>query len=330
MRKGLGLGLIALLLTGIAAGCGGSGSVSQKPWKAGEKTELLLATGGTGGTYYPLGGGMGKIWADNIKGLNVTVQSTAASVANIRLVAQKEADLAMIQNDTADYGRTGKEAFAEKNEKYTNYLAMGALYPEVVQIVVRADSNINSIDDLKGKKVVVGAAGSGTELASRQIFGAYGLSYKENKDMNALYISFAEGATAFKDKNADALVMVTAVPAASLADIQTATKVRLLPVDVTKLQKNYPFYVTHTIKAGTYSGHDKDADAVAVLAMLIVREDLHTDLVYEMTKSLFEKKGDIGHAKAKEFEVMKAADGVTIPFHPGALKYLKEKGVNVK
>jgi uncharacterized protein len=336
MRKRFMFGVVAVLVLAMLAGCGGAGSGGsggsgqQKAWKSGDKTELLMATGGTGGTYYPLGGGMGKLWKDNIPGVNVTVQATNASVANIRSIAKGEVDIAMVQNDVADYGRNGKESFAEKNEKYTNYQAIAALYPEVVQIVVRADSNINTITDLKGKRVVVGAAASGTELASKQIFGAYGLSYTDKKDLEPLFISFAEGATAFKDHQADALVLVTAVPAAALADVQTATPVRLLPVDVNKVKQTYPFYVSYTAKGGTYKGNDKDVTTVAVLAILVVRNDMNTDLVYQLTKSLFEKKGDIGHAKAQEFDVKKAAEGITIPFHPGAVKYLKEKGVDVK
>lgn len=334
MRKLLRFMVPALLMLSILAGCGGakSGSVTEKAWKSGDKTELILATGGTGGTYYPLGGGMGKLWADNIPGVNVTVQSTGASVANIRMLAKNEVELALIQNDTADYGYNGTEAFAKTadkaEEKYTNYTAIAALYPEVVQIVVRADSDIKSITDLKGKKVVVGAAGSGTEIASRQILTAYGLDY--DKDITKLPLSFAEGATQFKDRQADALVMVTGVPAASLADVQTATAVRLVPIDHAMVSKNFKFYVKHTVKAGTYKGVDADTDVVAVLAILVVRNDMNSDLVYEMTKNLFEKAGDIGHAKAQEFDVKKAAEGITIPFHPGAAKYLKEKGVNVK
>lgn len=327
--------MLVVFLLGVLSACGGGAKVDtskQKAWKSGDKTELILATGGTGGTYYPLGGAMSKVWKDNVPGLNVTVQSTAASVANVRLLAKSEVELALIQNDVADYGRNGKEAFAEKNEKYSNYTAIAALYPEVVQIVVRADSAIKTIGDLKGKKVVVGAAGSGTELASKQIFAAYGLTYKDNKDLTALYIPFTEGATAFKEKQVDALVQVTGVPAAALADVQTVTSIRMLPIDQAKLKKDYPFYVSFMAKAGTYKGMDVDTAVVAVLAILVVRDDMNSDLVYGMTKAIFDKQSDLalGHAKAKEFDIKKAADGITIPFHPGAAKYLKEKGVNVK
>ena len=176
----------------------------------------------------------------------------------------------------------------------------------------------------------MGAAASGTELAARQILAAYGMSYKDKKDVEPLYLGFAEGATALKDKSADALVIVSGIPNASLADVQTATPIRLVAIDAAKVAKDYKFYVKQTVKAGTYKGMDKDVDVVALMAILVVRDEMNTDLVYEMTKNLFEKAGDLGHAKAKEFDVKKAAEGITIPFHPGAAKYLKEKGVNVK
>lgn len=333
MRKRPGLVLTVLLILSLLVGCGGSksgGAAKEMAWKSGDKVDLQLATGGTGGTYYPLGGGMAKLWKDNIPGVNVTAQSTNASVANIRLLGKGEADLALIQNDTADYGRNGKEAFAEQKEKYTNYLAIASLYPEVVQIVVRADSDIKKVEDLKGKRVVVGAAASGSELAFRQIAGAYGLQYKDKKDLEPLFLGFAEGATALKDKAADALVIVSGIPNSSLADVTTATTVRLLPIDVNKVKKDYPFYVSHTVPKATYKGMDADTTVVALEAILVARDELNSDMVYQMTKFLFEKSGDIGHAKAKEFDIKKAADGITIPFHPGAAKYLKEKGVNVK
>ncbi|MBI5251760.1 MAG: TAXI family TRAP transporter solute-binding subunit, partial [Desulfomonile tiedjei] len=193
MRRGTLLTLVLLVSSAVPAGLEVPSVIAaqETPWKSGESIDLVLATGGTGGTYFPLGGGIAKLWKDAIPGLNVTVQATGASVANIRLLGKREADLALVQNDTADYGRTGRESFIDKKEKYTNYLAIAALYPEAVQIVVRSGSSIRNIEELKGKKVVVGAAASGTELASRQIFSAYGINYKERKDITPLFLGFA-------------------------------------------------------------------------------------------------------------------------------------------
>jgi len=332
MRRRIELILAFLLCVTLPVGLGAASgtATNEKPWKPGDKIELIMASGGAGGTYYPLGGGIAKLWKDAIPGVNVTVQATGASIANVRLLGRKEVDLALVQNDIAEYGRTGLESFTERKEKYTNYLAIGALYPEPVQIVVRSDTPIHRIEDLKGKTVVVGAAASGTELASRQILKAYGLTFRESKDVTPLFLGFAEGATALRDKSADALVIVAGIPNAALADVQTVTPIRLLPIDLNKLSKDYSFYVDFPVAAGTYKGLDSDVAVVALKAMLVVRDEINSDLVYEMTKAVFEKAGSLGHAKAKEFHAKLAVQGVSIPFHPGAARYFREKGIDVK
>jgi uncharacterized protein len=302
----------------------------EKPWTPGQSIELIMASGGVGGTYYPLAGGIAKLWKDAVSGVNVTVQATGASVANIRLLGRNEVDLALVQNDVAAYGQAGTEAFADKKEKYTNYLAIGALYPEPVQIVVTSGSHIRRIEDLKGKTVVVGAAGSGTELASRQILGAYGLTYADRKDIKPVFLGFAEGATALRENSADALIMVAGIPSAALAEVQTTTPIRLLPIDAKKLREQHAFYVEYLVPAGTYKGMDSDAEVVALKAILVVRDEIASQLVYELTKALFEKAPAMGHAKSKEFDAKLAVQGVTIPFHPGAARYLREKGLEVK
>jgi uncharacterized protein len=302
-------------------------TAKEKPWKSGDSVELIMASGGVGGTYYPLAGGIAKLWKDAMPGVNVTVQATGASVANIRLLGKKEVDLALVQNDIATYGRTGTESFADRKERYTNYLAIGALYAEPVQIVVPSNSPVRRIEDLKGKTVVVGAAASGTELASRQILEAYGLTFA---DLKPLFLGFSEGATALRENSADALIMVSGIPNAALADVQTVTPIRVLPIDVNKLRKEHGFYVKFVMPAGTYKDLDSDVALVALKAMLVVRDEIPSELVYEMTKALFEKAAAIGHAKAREFDLKHAADGVTIPFHPGAARFLREKGIEVK
>jgi hypothetical protein len=149
-------------------------------------------------------------------------------------------------------------------------------------------------------------------------------------DIKPLFLGFAEGATALRENSADALVIVAGIPNAALADVQTVTPIRLLPIDVNKLRKEHAFYVKFAVPGGTYKDLDSAVDVVALKAMLVVRDEISSQLVYEMTKALFEKAATIGHAKAKEFDVKQAADGVTILFHPGAARYLREKGIEVK
>ena len=158
--------------------------------------QLVMATGGTAGTYYPLGGAMSQIINSKVKDVSISVQSTGASVANIRMIENGEVDLALVQTDIADYAWNGTEMFKDDG-KLQGFAVIASLYPELIQVVVRAESGIDSIADLKGKKVSVGAPGSGTEANARQLLETYGLEYKDLAQVQ--YLSFAESAEAFKD-----------------------------------------------------------------------------------------------------------------------------------
>lgn len=275
---------------------------------------------------------MAQVWNKKIPGLNVTVQATGGSVENVRLLGNKNAELALCMCDIAYYGRNGLEVFAEKNEKYTNYSAIGAIYPEVIQIFVRRESNIKTINDLKGKRVSVGPPGSGTEVSARQIFGIYGLDYKQKKDFDARYISFAETADQFKDKLIDAGYAVLGVPNAALQDITAVAPIRLLEISdemFKKIKEKYPYYSQITIPGGTYKGQDQDVKTVTLKAILLVRDDVDKELVYNLTKTLYENASEVaaGHALGKHIKLETAMEGISIPFHPGALKYYTEKGL---
>ncbi|HHY47585.1 MAG TPA: TAXI family TRAP transporter solute-binding subunit [Firmicutes bacterium] len=288
---------------------------------------LVIATGGTAGTYYPLGGAMAQIFNDKVKGVNVTAQSTGASAENLRLIERREADLALVQNDTADYAYNGTEVF--KGQKLQGFRVIAALYPETLQIVVSGDSNIKSVPDLKGKRVSVGAPGSGTEVCARQLLAFYGITYK---DISPHFLSFAESADQFKDKHIDAFFVLAGTPTAALQDVAAMHKIRLLniPDDVYgKLKAKYPFFTHITIPAGTYMHQADPVKSVAVQAILIARSDLDEDLVYNLTKALFENLGDLAaaHAKGKEVRLANALNGVSTPLHPGAERYYREKGI---
>jgi TRAP transporter TAXI family solute receptor len=288
-------------------------------------TKLVLATGGTAGTYYPFGGAMARIWNTKIPGMNVTAQTTGASAENIRLVNKKEAELALVQSDTLDFAYNAKEAFKEAIKSMST---IAVLYPEIIQVVVRADSPIKSIADLKGKKVGVGAPGSGTEANFRQLMDIYGLA---KDDVKSQYLSFSESAEQFKDRHIDAFIVTAGIPNAAIMDIGTQHEVRIIniPADMSaKLTAKYPFLAATKVPAGTYKNQTQDVTTVAVNAVLIVGNDLSTDVVYNMTKALFDNQAELAsaHAKGKELSLQYAVQGVSIPFHPGALKYYKEKG----
>jgi TRAP transporter TAXI family solute receptor len=287
---------------------------------------LVLATGGTAGTYYPFGGAMAKIWNSKIKDMNVTAQTSGASAENVRLVNKKEVELALVQSDTLDFAFNATEAFKEPLKAMS---AIAVLYPEVVQVVVAAAGPIKSIADLKGKKVGVGAPGSGTEANFRQLLDAYGM---KKEDVNAQYLSFSESAEAYKDKHIDAFIVTAGIPNAGIMDVATQNEIRILniPADVAaKLTQKYPFLAAVKVPANTYKGQTAEVSTVAVNAVLIAGSSLKEAMVYNLTKALFENQAELAsaHAKGKELNMKTAVTGVSIPFHPGAVKYYKEKGL---
>ncbi len=287
---------------------------------------LVLATGGTAGTYYPFGGAMAKIWNSKIKDMNVTAQTSGASGENVRLINKKEVELALVQSDTLDFAFGAKEAFKEPLKGMS---VIATLYPEIVQVVVRADSPMKTFGDLKGKKVGVGAPGSGTEANFRQLMDAYGM---KKEDVNGQYLSFSESAEAFKDKHIDAFIVTAGIPNSAIMDISTQNEVRILEIPVAvagKMTQKYPFLAGVKVPANTYKGQTADVYTVAVNAVLIAGSQLKDDMVYNLTKALFENQAELAaaHAKGKELNAQYAVQGVSIPFHPGAVKYYKEKGL---
>ena len=220
LTKMLTVGLIAVMTAVLLAGCGSESS---------QKKFLNIATGGTAGTYYPIGGAMAEILNKEIPGMNASAQSTGATVANINMLKDNSVDLAIVQNDITYYAVNGTEMF--KDKKVDNIRGIASLYPETCQFVTLDKAGIKSIKDFKGKRVAVGAAGSGAEANARQILEAYGITYD---DIDVQYLSFAEGASALKDGNVDAAFLTAGYPTSSVQDIASQNKVRLLPIDADK------------------------------------------------------------------------------------------------
>ena len=290
----------------------------------GSKTTLKMATGGTTGTYYAYGGVVSQVLSQKINNLSFDVQSTGASKANIYLVSDGDADIAIVQNDVMYYAYNGTDLF--DGEKVTGFSAMAGLYAEVCQIVAKGD--INSIEDLRGKRVSVGDVGSGVEFNARQILEAYGMTFD---DIIVNNLSFGDSATALKDDKIDAFFCVAGAPTTAIVELATTNQIKLLEVDdehVAKLTEKYPFYTKYDIPGGTYKGVDSDVQTVAVVATFIVSDDLKEDLVYDMTKALFENAEEIktGHPKGAELDPEYSVSSISIPMHPGAEKYYKEIG----
>lgn len=330
MKKKLCLVLVCLLVVALFAGCGGGGGEKPKdsnaPAPAGKTTQLLLATGGTAGTYYPLGGAMAQIFNTKIANMNVTAQATGAAIENVRLINKKEADLAIVQSDIMDYAFKGAEVF---KEKMPDIRAIAILYPEIIQVVVPGESDIKGIEDFKGKKISVGAPGSGNEANSRQIFEAYQMDYKM---LTPNYLSYAESAERFKDKQIDAFLFTTGAPNSAIQEIATSQSIRMLAIPddkIAAITQKYPFLAPATVPANTYKGQTADVKTVAVQAALIANKGISDEIVYNITKALFENQAALAqaHAKGKELSLEKAIKGISIPLHPGAEKYYKEKGL---
>ena len=322
MKKMIMAGALCVAGAALIAGCGGdSGSSSA----GGGKQFLNIATGGTAGTYYPLGGALAELLNQNIKGMNASAQSTGASVANVNMLKDGSVDIAFIQNDIAYYAANGKEMF--KDNKVENIRGIAALYPETVQFVTTADKGIKSIADLKGKKVAVGASGSGAEANARQILGAYGLTYD---DIDVQYLSFGEAADALKDGNVDVGVVVAGFPTAAIQDLAANKSAALVNIDAEhadKLMKQYPYFTKITVPKGTYPGQEEDVSTVAVKCVIVTTDKLSDDLGEQIAKAIYEHldRMKAAHAVGKYITKDTALEGMSVKMNAGAEKYLKAK-----
>jgi TRAP transporter TAXI family solute receptor len=313
MKRTLSLLLAVVMMTALVlTSCGGG---SQK---------IFLATGSETGTYYSFGIALGQVMKDKI-GQEFGVQSTGASKANIQLVADGDVDMAIVQNDVMDYAFNGTNTFAAEGA-LSGFSAVATLYAEVVQIV--AKPGITSVADLKGKTVSVGDAGSGTEFNAAQIFEAYGMTFD---DINKQSLGFTDSADKFKDGQLDAFFVTAGAQTTCITDLATSNDFVILSIGETEMQylkDNYGYYTEYTLAAGTYDKQTEDATTVAVKATLIAADDLSEDVVYNVTKGIFENIEAIKatHAKGAELSADSGVQGVSIPFHAGAEKYFKEIG----
>ncbi|MBN2395034.1 MAG: TAXI family TRAP transporter solute-binding subunit [Candidatus Atribacteria bacterium] len=285
-----------------------------------------LATGGTSGTYYPIGGAIADIVSKFVPGVELTAESTGASVANLKMARQGEVDFLMGAANTTFAAFSGEDPF---DEEVKNIRGITALYPETFQFIVREDSGIKGFNDLKGKKVVVGAPGSGTERTTGLLLGMYGMTYD---DIVPEFLSFAEGVEALKDRTVDCAVVGAGVPTAAVIDAAASMDIALVPIDNDVFEqhaKEHPYLAANVIPAGLYSGVDEDIYTVASPALLSVREDISEEVVYNIVKAIFEHTDVLAetHAQGKNIKLENALKGMSIPLHPGAEKYYKEMGI---
>lgn len=313
MKKFKGISILLacmLVFSVILVGCGSN-------------DRLAVATGGTSGVYFPIGAAFANIISDNIEGVTAAAESTGASLENVNLLNNGEVDFAFIQNDISHYAYNGIEMFDDR-EPMTNLRAVASLYPETVQIIARSSANISSVEDLRGKRVAVGAIGSGVEVNARQILEAYGLDYD---DIEVDYLSFGDAADNIKDGHIDAAFLTAGTPTAAVTDLATTHSINLVEITKTQeLMNEYPFYFNTVIPAGTYRNQEEDIETLAVMAMLTVREGLSDDVVYDITKAFFENLDNLGaaHRRGEDISLEGAMDGISLEIHSGAQRYYDE------
>ena len=320
--------LVALSL--VVVGCGGGGAGGEKKAAPAKIQNINIATATTGGVYYPLGNAMSQLFNQKIPGIKASAGATAGTPQNILLMQKKEAEVAFAQNGVAFYAYNGKEMFKDKPTKFLRGITN--LYPNVMHIVVAANSSIKSVKDFEGKKFVPGAIGSATEINSKEILSLYGLDYKDKKNVKGEYLGYSEAAEALKDGRVDGILIAGGLPTSSVLDAASSLKIRILSIEpemIAKLKETMPWYYEITIPKGTYIGQTEDVKTVAVANLLICRDDLSNELVYNMTKALHDNQKDLvaAHSAAKDMKLQDALKGMTVPMHPGAEKYYKEKGI---
>ncbi len=321
MKKLAGIAVLTLLVAVL---------VAPPPLVAQKRRLVTIASGWVVGVYYPLAGAMSRI-VYNAKDLNIraTVESSGASVANAQLIGTGDTDFALLQNDIAFYAYNGATLAAFKDKPVKNMGGIFTIYPELVHVVASSASGVKSVQDLKGKRVVLGPHGSGTEQNALQVLEASGL---KESDVTAERIDAAAAADQLKDGRVDAAFFTTGLGSAVIVDTFISGKTVMVPVGAREgdvLRKKYPFYTMEKIPANTYKGQEHEITTPAVMAMMVARRDLPDDLVYKFTKAIFDAlpQFHLAHAAAKHLTLQTALNGMPIPLHPGAEKLYREKGV---
>jgi TRAP transporter TAXI family solute receptor len=296
-----------------------------------ERVFFGIATGGTGGTYYPLGGMLAQLISNKVtlggKKLSATAETAGASVANAQLLARKDIESAFVAADILDAAYNGKGQFEGKAVK--NLRALGALYPEQVQLVTLANANVQAFKDLKGKSVSSGSPGSGQWQLLGDLLEAHGMT---RKDIGEDLSSFTQSVDKIKDGNLTASLITAGAPTSSITDLANARDIRIVPLtgpEIEALRKKQPYYASVQLPANTYKGQSAPVTTLAVMAIWATHDGLSEQMAYEVTKALYENTETLGqvHPKGKEIALKTALQSVSIPLHPGAEKYYREKGL---
>ncbi|MCC6249474.1 MAG: TAXI family TRAP transporter solute-binding subunit [Rubrivivax sp.] len=290
-----------------------------------------IATGGTGGTYYPLGGMLAQLISNKAavggQKLSATAEAAGASVGNARLLGNKEIESAFVAADILDAAYKGTGQF--NGQPLKNLRALGALYPETVQLITRADSGINGVRDLKGKSISSGAPGSGQYQLLTDLLRVHGMGRSDVKEDSS---SFTQAVDKIKDGNLHATLITAGVPTAAVTDFAQSHALKVIPLagpEIDELRRQQPFYASVPLPANTYKGQTAAVQTLAVMAVWATHEALPEPVAYEVTKALYENTAIMGqvHVQGKNITLGTAMAVGTAPLHPGAARYYREKGV---
>ncbi|MDG9979011.1 TAXI family TRAP transporter solute-binding subunit [Ectopseudomonas oleovorans] len=289
-------------------------------------TFINVLTGGTSGVYYPIGVALSQLYSNGIEGSKTSVQATKASVENLNLLQAGRGELAFALGDSVADAWNGVEDAGFK-VPLKKIRAIAGTYPNYIQIVANAESGIKTLEDLKGKRISVGAPKSGTELNARAIFEAAGLTYKDMGKVE--FLPYAESVELIKNRQLDATLQSSGLGMAAIRDLASTMKISFvaIPAEVTAKIDNAA-YEAATIPAGTYDGQDADVPTVAITNILVSHEGVSDEVAYQMTKLMFDNLGRLGtaHSAAQDIKLETATKNLPIPLHPGAERFYKEAG----
>lgn len=295
-----------------------------------------LATATTGGTYYPLGNALAQIWSKNLDKVKVAAQATAGTPQNVELMKNEEVQIAFGQNGVCYYAYTGTGTF-EGKQPLTQLRGMLSLYPNVMQFVVRKGSGIQSVADFRDREFVPGAVASATEVNSREILQVYGLNYMKDQgetQVKADFVGYNEASDLIKNNQTDGALIAGGAPTAAVIDMLSTGQAELLSLEEDKIQaicETYPWYFPFTIKAGTYPKQDKDIRTVALSNILFTSASQPEEFIYNLTKAVYDYHDKLvtSHKAATSTTLENALNGMTLPLHPGSLKYFQEQGLDI-
>lgn len=328
MNKWMKVTLASIVFAGISACSSEKSTSNDNKIEASAQTNKLqtkfvnIATGGASGPYNVIGTSLAEIY-NKTYGVNSKTQTTGASVENLNLLKQNKVEMAFVMSDSLTEALNGTGSF--KDAKIENVQQISALYPNYVQIVTSKKTGIKNIEDLKGKRIAVGAQNSGVEVNARTLLNGFGITYN---DVKVDYLGYAEAADALKGGKIDAAFLTSGIPNSSLMELQQGFDLQIVginPEKVKEIAKNQSYFLSLNIPKGTY-GNDVDIPTAAIMNALVIRSDISEEDGYKLTKTFFNSLSQLAnsHQAATEINLENAQSGAVIPLHPGAKRYFTE------